>query len=159
MSSTSKIPLNPDIYLIFPHKKCGRCGGTGEYSQHQIHGTTCLRCKGAGIAWNSSKIRTAVNRYCIMRTDKGFPSACRLQAGDRIWIHHKDVPKRWRTVASVESNGDKTTITFAEGLRYNTDRYSKMTRSHDVDWRTFAEEAGLNVKKIEEELERHYSSK
>lgn len=35
---------------IFEHKTCGRCGGSGNYSYCQTHGTTCFNCNGSGVS-------------------------------------------------------------------------------------------------------------
>lgn len=33
---------------LFEHAVCSRCGGSGEYSFNQIHGTRCYGCGGSG---------------------------------------------------------------------------------------------------------------
>lgn len=34
--------------LLFEHKTCGRCGGSGKYSFNMMHGSTCYGCNGRG---------------------------------------------------------------------------------------------------------------
>ena len=38
---------------VFETETCSRCGGSGNYSYCQTHGTTCFKCGGSGITYTT----------------------------------------------------------------------------------------------------------
>lgn len=40
-------------------KPCGRCGGTGQYSYNQVHGTMCYGCSGKGVVLDRKAAKRA----------------------------------------------------------------------------------------------------
>jgi hypothetical protein len=64
-------------------KTCGRCGGSGEYSFNQMHGSTCYGCGGQKIVF--TKRGAAANAYLRdLRSKKGSD----LKVGDSPQHEH-----------------------------------------------------------------------
>ena len=62
---------------------CGRCGGSGNYSYCQMHGTTCFGCSGKG------EVRTKAGRNAAALVDAKLVELCAVPAsalkiGDRV---------------------------------------------------------------------------
>lgn len=66
---------------IFETEICSRCGGTGEYSYCQSHGTTCFKCKGKKITL--TKRGEAAQKYLIELQTK---LASEVQEGETISV-------------------------------------------------------------------------
>jgi hypothetical protein len=66
---------------LFEHQTCTRCGGTGQFSFNQKHGSMCYGCNGSGI--QLTKRGQAAQRFftdsCMVRLDS-------LQIGDLMQI-------------------------------------------------------------------------
>ncbi len=83
--------------ITYQTESCSRCGGCGEYSYCQMHGTRCFKCGGNGkqLTRAGSRARKAINefktRYYRLVTD--------LEPGQII--RYND---RWRKVETVGSS-------------------------------------------------------
>jgi hypothetical protein len=67
--------------LLFEHKTCGRCGGSGKYSWCQMHGDTCFGCAGSGQQLTKKgKVAQA-----WFHAKKKKP-ACEVKVGERIVV-------------------------------------------------------------------------
>ncbi len=75
---------------------CGRCGGSGEYSYCQMHGTTCFGCNGSGSAPTKAG-KAAVKRVAAFKKAKFSKLASAVKAGD-IVNHCND-----RFIATVDA--------------------------------------------------------
>lgn len=64
---------------IFETETCSRCGGTGEYSYCQSHGTTCFKC--GGKKYVLTKRGQEAQRYFIELQSK---NASEVKEGDII---------------------------------------------------------------------------
>ena len=60
--------LNP-LLNEFETMSCGRCGGSGQHSYCQMHGTTCFGCGGRGKVY-TKRGRAAVAYLVKLRTKK-----------------------------------------------------------------------------------------
>lgn len=65
--------------LLFDHKSCGRCGGSGRYSFNLMHGSVCYGCGGKGQVL-TKKGRAAQNFLDDLRSRK----AGEMKVGDII---------------------------------------------------------------------------
>jgi hypothetical protein len=67
--------------LLFEHRPCTRCGGSGNYSYCQMYGTTCFGCGGSGAQLTK---RGKVAQVWL--TEKRKVKVAELKVGDEFWF-------------------------------------------------------------------------
>ena len=60
---------NTNLTEAFETAVCGRCGGCGQYSYCQMHGTTCFGCSGKGKIY-TKRANAAMEYARTLRTVK-----------------------------------------------------------------------------------------
>jgi hypothetical protein len=73
--------MKKEFKPLFESKTCSRCGGSGQYSYCQMHGTRCFKCGGNGVTL-TKRGATAQRFY----TDSLMVRADEVQIGDEILI-------------------------------------------------------------------------
>lgn len=89
--------------IRYETETCSRCGGTGNYSYCQMHGTTCFKCRGTG-----KQLTKAANKACKAITvfkERYHRRAADLKPGQVVMLPHGMTGKKWKTIESVEENG------------------------------------------------------
>lgn len=71
--------MKKEFKALFESKTCSRCGGSGQYSYCQMHGTRCFKCHGNGVTL-TKRGATAQRFY----TDSLMVRAEEIQIGDEI---------------------------------------------------------------------------
>lgn len=69
--------------IRYETETCGRCGGSGEYSYCQTHGTTCFGCSGGGDRY-SKRGKAAIARVKAFKKAKFSKLASAVKAGDIV---------------------------------------------------------------------------
>lgn len=108
------VEIAPDGYPIdhalrkypithFESRECTRCGGTGEFSYNQMHGTMCYGCSGNG----RQLTKKGAEGYQMWQQSKRAAKevlAKDAQVGDVIAVNSVEDPNErvWATIARIE---------------------------------------------------------
>lgn len=130
--------------IRFERKTCTRCGGSGEYSYCQMHGTVCFGCSGSG------KQQSRNGKVRRREYDARIKAACEISAyfilpGDVVRVAHL---KGWVRVIGVKINRQgKVVIDFAKS-GYVTggmiQRHPGTERVHEI-MQTVARKKGAEI--------------
>lgn len=77
---------------------CSRCGGTGQHSYCQAHGTRCFGCGGSGV----KKTKRGIEAYDFFHKSMEVPVES-LEVGDLIfeWVGMTN-RKRWQKIEEID---------------------------------------------------------
>lgn len=91
----------------FPVEVCGRCGGTGQHSYNQMHGSVCYGCDGKQVR-HTKKARPQFQAWAgeVRKQQQAVGHA--IQVGDELAVHEGYARKivGWRSVVAVETTED-----------------------------------------------------
>lgn len=95
---------------IFEHKTCGRCGGSGNYSYCQMHGTTCFKCGGTGLELTRRGYAAQAHYRALLSVTLGDLSLGDVvlfeDIGRSYWIKINEI-RRGNESRTIELNGDR----------------------------------------------------
>lgn len=97
---------------LFEHAPCGRCGGCGEYSFNQMHGSVCYGCGGSGA--KLTKRGYAAQLFFTHLCSKPVEE---LVAGDKYYVYgfncgSASQPSSWAVVQAVEHDTSHAGVTI-----------------------------------------------
>lgn len=83
----------------FPVRTCGRCGGSGQHSYNQMHGSVCYGCNGSGVN-HTPKARKQFTAWQAELKAIRKPLAKDVEPGDELAVFDTWGRKitGWRTV-------------------------------------------------------------
>jgi hypothetical protein len=94
---------NTNLTEAFETTVCGRCGGCGQYSYCQMHGTVCFGCSGKGKVY-TKRANAAMEYARTLRTVK----VEQVQVGWLLWEAGGPFSKAgWFTVTAIGQDGSK----------------------------------------------------
>jgi hypothetical protein len=88
----------------FPIQTCTRCGGSGEYSYNQRHGSVCYGCNGSGVV-HTKRAAAEWNRFRADRRALLTPSIRDLVVGDLARQYGAPKGTPFAAVVAVEDTG------------------------------------------------------
>lgn len=106
-------PLSGYGITYFDSKTCPRCGGTGEFSFNQMHGSMCYQCSGHARVL-TKKGAEGYDEYAALMDKQRYPAPSDLKTGDLVTWPPGEKPQKWATVVGTEKqvNGYvKVTVT------------------------------------------------
>lgn len=90
----------------FPLQVCGRCGGSGQHSYNQLHGSVCYGCNGHGVRHTKKAYKEFQDwSYALKRQREALGHS--LRVGDELAIVQATGLMRskvigWHSIASIE---------------------------------------------------------
>jgi hypothetical protein len=141
--------------LLFENVPCSRCGGSGNYSYCQMHGTTCFKCGGAG-ATLTKRGKLAQNWL----TEKRKVPVSALKIGDEFWFDSifgagwVKVTEAWTAesnmVTAIDSKGE--TVRYGNGSekvrKRMTNEAAKALKAAALEFQGTLTKAGTVRKKV-----------
>lgn len=82
--------------LGFHIEPCSRCGGSGNFSRCEMHGTTCFKCSGKKLALT----KAGAAAYAMYVASLSVPLGS-LKVGDMMLCNSFDRPSAFKTVESI----------------------------------------------------------
>jgi hypothetical protein len=95
----------------FPVEVCGRCGGTGQFSYNQIHGSRCYGCDGKKVR-HTRKARTQFQSWAADLKAIRRATGASLQVGDELAIVKctgifTEKVVGWHTITQIDHTGEE----------------------------------------------------
>jgi len=92
--------------IRFETNTCGRCGGSGNYSYNQMHGSTCYGCGGSGLKLTKRSAKVS-NERLALRKQLRESVAQDLQLGEKCArLVYRPQKLQWRTLVSKVDTGE-----------------------------------------------------
>lgn len=95
----------------FPLQVCGRCGGSGEHSYNQLHGSVCYGCNGHGVR-HTKKAHKEFQDWAHALKCQREAIGHSLQVGDELAILQSTGLMTtkvvgWHSIASIETTDEE----------------------------------------------------